>query len=170
MDLGILVLRTVVGLTLAAHGSQKLFGWFGGYGLAGTGSFLEKLGFRPGRVQAVLSGLAETGGGLLLAAGLATPLAAAAIVAVMFVAVVSVSLAKGFFAQNGGYEYPLVLAASAVAVAFAGPGALSLDSALGLFGSGAGWGFASLATGLLLGAGPLVLRRAAAPAREQKAA
>ncbi len=121
MDLGILVLRLVVGLTLAAHGSQKLFGWFGGHGLAGTGSFLEQLGFRPGRVQAALSGLAEAGGGLLLAAGFATPLAAAAIVAVMLVAVVSVNLAKGFFVQNGGYEYPLVLAASAARGRVRGP-------------------------------------------------
>src|SRR5580765_1870434 len=97
MDLGLLILRVVVGLTLAAHGSQKLFGWFGGYGLAGTGSFLEQLGFRPGRVQAFLAGAAEAGGGLLLAAGLFTPLAAAAIVAVMFVAIVSVHWPKGFF-------------------------------------------------------------------------
>ncbi len=76
MDIGMLILRLVVGFTMAAHGAQKLFGWFGGYGLAGTGGFFEKLGFRPGKLQAFLAGVAEFGGGLLLAAGLATPVAA----------------------------------------------------------------------------------------------
>ena len=73
MSIGILILRLVVGLTLAAHGTQKLFGWFGGYGLAGTGGFLEQLGFVPGRRHALFAGLAETGAGLLLALGLLTP-------------------------------------------------------------------------------------------------
>src|SRR2546423_5380191 len=86
MALGLLILRLVVGLTMAAHGSQKLFGWFGGYGLAGTGGFLEQLGFVPGRRNALFAGLAEMGGGLLLAAGLATPIAAALALSVMVVA------------------------------------------------------------------------------------
>src|SRR2546425_6048786 len=81
MSIGILILRLAIGLTLAAHGAQKLFGWFGGYGLTGTGGFLEQLGFVPGRRNALFAGLAEVGGGLLLALGLATPLAAAMIVA-----------------------------------------------------------------------------------------
>lgn len=170
MDLGLLTLRLVIGLTLVAHGSQKLFGWFGGHGIAGTGAFLESIGFRPGKVQAFLSGMAEAGGGLLLAAGLFTPLAAAAIVAVMFVAVVSVGLPKGFFVQNGGFEYPMVLAAAALAVAFTGPGALSLDHALGIGFSGASWGFAALGAGLLMGAAPLVARKAGHAAAAQKAA
>jgi putative oxidoreductase len=110
MDLGLLVLRLVVGLTLATHGAQKLFGWFGGYGLAGTGGFMEQLGFRPGRRAALMAGLSETVGGLLLALGAATPLAAALIVGVMLVATFSVHWTKGFFNRNGGYEYPLVLA------------------------------------------------------------
>lgn len=102
MDLGLLIVRLVIGITLAAHGSQKLLGWFGGGGIAGTGPFFEQLGFRPGRLHAALAGIAETGGGLLLAAGLLTPLAAAAILGVMVVAVGSVHGKKGFFLQNGG--------------------------------------------------------------------
>src|SRR6266852_5264001 len=78
MSIGLLILRLVVGLSLAAHGAQKLFGWFGGYGIAGTGQFLEQLGFRPGRVHAAQAGLAEVLGGLFLAAGFLTPAALAA--------------------------------------------------------------------------------------------
>jgi putative oxidoreductase len=170
MDLGLLILRMIVGVTLAAHGSQKLFGWFGGHGIAGTGAFLEKLGFRPGKVQAFLSGMAEAGGGLLLAAGLFTPLGAAAIIAVMLVATVSVTLSKGFFAQDGGFEYSLVLAAAALAVAFTGPGAFSIDGALGISREGASWGFAALGAGLLMGAAPLVARKAGLAAVARKAA
>jgi putative oxidoreductase len=159
MSFGLLILRLVVGLTLAAHGAQKVFGWFGGYGLAGTGQFLEQLGFRPGRVQAALAGTAELVGGLFLAAGFLTPAAAAAIVAVMLVAAVSVHIKKGFFATNGGYEYTLVLAGAALALAFTGPGAFSLDQALGISWSGDAWGLASLAAGLIGGALPLLARK-----------
>ena len=159
MNLGLLILRLVVGLSLAAHGAQKLFGWFGGYGLAGTGQFFEQLGFRPGRVQAALAGTAELVGGLFLAAGFLTPAAAAAIVAVMLVAAVSVHIKKGFFATNGGYEYTLVLGGAALALAFTGPGAFSLDQALGISWSGDAWGLASLAAGLIGGALPLVARK-----------
>src|SRR4051812_35195446 len=123
MAIGLLLLRLVIGFTLAAHGAQKLFGWFGGYGITGTAGFLGQLGFRPAKVHAALAGLAEAGGGLLLAAGLATPLAAVTIVAVMLVAVVTVHLGKGFFATSNGFEYNLVLAATALALAFTGPGA-----------------------------------------------
>src|SRR5689334_12582314 len=103
MDVGFLLLRTVVGLTLAAHGAQKLFGWFGGYGLRGTGQWMESIGFRPGWRYASLAALGEVGGGLLLALGLVTPVAAALVIAVMTVAVVTVHLSHGFFAGNGGY-------------------------------------------------------------------
>jgi putative oxidoreductase len=120
MSIGLLILRLGVGLSLAAHGAQKLFGWFGGYGLAGTGQFFEQLGFRPGRVQAARAGTAELMGGLFLAAGFLTPAAAAAAAAVMLVAAVSVHIEKGFFAHNGGYEYTLVLGGTALALAFAG--------------------------------------------------
>ena len=164
MSVGLLILRLVVGLTLAAHGAQKLFGWFGGYGLKGTGQFLEQLGFRPGRLQAALAGLSELGGGLLLVAGFLTPAGAAAAVAVMLVAVVAVHGRNGFFIQNSGYEYALALGGAALALAFTGPGALSLDSALGLRLSGAAWGAAALVAGLVGGATTIVTRRAPQPA------
>jgi putative oxidoreductase len=170
MSLGLLILRLVVGLSLAAHGAQKVFGWFGGYGLAGTGQFFEQLGFRPGRVQAALAGTAELVGGLFLAAGFLTPAAAAAVVAVMFVATVSVHIEKGFFAHNGGYEYTLVLAGAAVALAFTGPGAISLDQALGISWSGDTWGLAALAGGLIGGAVPLLARKTARPSAAPGAA
>jgi len=170
MSIGLLILRLVVGLSLAAHGAQKLFGWFGGYGLAGTGQFLEQLGFRPGRLYAAQAGIAEVAGGLFLAAGFLTPVAAAAVVAVMLVAAVSVHIEKGFFAHNGGYEYTLVLAGAAVALAFTGPGALSLDQALGISWSGDTGGVAALAAGLIGGAVPLLSRKAAGASTAQDAA
>jgi len=170
MSIGLLILRLVVGLSLAAHGAQKLFSWFGGYGLAGTGQFLEQLGFRPGRLYAAQAGIAEVAGGLFLAAGFLTPVAAAAVVAVMLVAAVSVHIEKGFFAHNGGYEYTLVLAGAAVALAFTGPGALSLDQALGISWSGDTWGVAALAAGLIGGAVPLLSRKAVGASTAQDAA
>jgi putative oxidoreductase len=102
MNVGLLLLRLTVGLTVATHGSQKLFGWFGGPGLSGTGQFFTMLGFPPGRRHAFMAGLAEVVGGLLMALGFLTPLAAAAIIAVMVVAVFTVHLSKGFFVHNGG--------------------------------------------------------------------
>src|SRR6266571_226168 len=116
MSIGLLLLRLAVGLTLAAHGAQKLFGWFGGPGLAAIGPVMEQLGFVPGRRSAFLAGLAETGGGLLLALGLLTPLAAAIVFAVMVVAGVSVHLPRGFFLTNGGYESTLILAVSGLSL------------------------------------------------------
>src|SRR6185436_17874047 len=97
MDAGLLIARLIVGLGLAAHGAQKLFGWFGGHGLAGTGGFFESMGFRPGKLFALMSGLAEFGGGLLFALGFFTPLIAAVIISNFIVAIVSAHLAKGFF-------------------------------------------------------------------------
>jgi putative oxidoreductase len=170
MDFGLFLLRLVIGGTLFAHGVQKLFGWFGGHGLAGTGAFLEQLGFRPGRVNAALSGLAEAGGGLLLAAGFLTPLGAAAVISVMLVAIVSVHGAKGFFSMSGGFEYPLVLGATAAALAFTGPGAISLDRILHIVASGNGWGLAAAGAGLLSGAAPLLTRRTAPRATKSQAA
>jgi putative oxidoreductase len=130
MDLALLIARLAVGLTLAAHGAQKLFGWFGGYGLKGTGGYFEGLGFRPGAAFAAAAGLGELAGGLLTAAGLFSPLGPALLVVVMVVAILAVHWEKGFFAQAGGLEYPLVIAASAVGLAFA-PGAYALDAVLG---------------------------------------
>lgn len=164
MGFGLLLLRVVLGLTLAAHGAQKLFGWFGGYGLDGTGGFLESIGFRPGRRNALMAGLTEAGGGLLLALGLVTPAAAASILSVMIVAAASVHLTKGFFASNGGYEYTLVLGLAALAIAFTGPGAWSLDAALGLQLNGFLWGSVALVAGVAGGLTLLASRRPAAAA------
>src|SRR3954469_2032260 len=145
MDLALFVLRVVVGGLFAAHGAQKLFGAFGGHGIAGTGQFFENLGLRPGERHARLAGLGEFGGGLLLVFGLLTPLGAAAIIGVMTVAILTVHGTKGWQNTEGGYEYNLVLATAAFALAAAGPGAWSLDNAFGLDMSGAGWGIAALA-------------------------
>ena len=172
MDIGLLLLRLVVGTTLAAHGAQKLFGWFGGPGLAGAGAGLESLGFTPGRRHALMAGLVETGGGLLLAIGLATPLAAAIVASVMIVAAVSAHLPRGFFAQNGGFEYTLVLGTSGLVLAFTGPGTISADALLGWQVAGTQWGAAALAIAVIGAAGQLAQRRtapssahAASPAR-----
>src|SRR5262245_39241893 len=162
MDLGFLVLRLVVGLTFVAHGTQKLFGWFGGYGLAGTGAFLEQLGFRPGKRAALFAGLSEAAGGLLLALGAATPVAAALLIGVMLVAVVSVHLQKGFFVSAGGYEYNLVLATVAFAFSSAGPGRDSLDAFFGQVHAGLVYGLGSLLVGSL-GAGLELALRHRAP-------
>jgi putative oxidoreductase len=132
VDIVFLIVRLVVGLGFAAHGAQKLFGWFGGYGLAGTGGFFEGLGFRPGRFFAAGAGLGEFGGGLLLALGLGGPIGPALMIMVMTVAIIVVHLPKGFFAQDGGYELPLIYAAVALTFAFVGFGAYSLDRALNL--------------------------------------
>ena len=160
MDLGLVILRSVVGLTLAAHGVQKLFGWFGGYGLDGTGQFMETLGFHPGRRHAALAGLTETGGGVLLALGLLTPLGAALSASVMLVATITVHLKAGFFAAGGGYEYNLVLAAAALSVAFSGPGAFSLDALLGYSFSGTLWGIGAIAVAVVGAVAQLAQRQA----------
>src|SRR5881628_2018651 len=101
MDTALLIGRLFFGLGIAAHGAQKLFGWFGGYGLAGTGGFFEQLGFRPGRVFAALAGLAEWGGGILLAFGFFEPAGAALVLSVMIVAIVTVHLPNGVLTPNG---------------------------------------------------------------------
>jgi putative oxidoreductase len=159
MEPGLLTLRVVFGLALAAHSSQKLFGWFGGPGIGGTAQMMEQLGFRPPRLQAVVAGLVEGGSGLALAAGLLSPLAAGAAISIMFVATMTVHLPKGFFNQNGGFEYPLALATGALAVALMGPGAISADAELGIDWSGPLWGVAALAIGLVGGGLQLMGRR-----------
>jgi putative oxidoreductase len=131
-DTGILLLRVVVGAVMAAHGSQKLFGWFGGYGLKGTGGFFEQLGFRPGVAFAAAAGLSEFLGGLLLIIGLFTPLGAAAVLGAMIVASVSVHLKSGFFATNNGIELPFLYGLVSLGLIFIGAGQYSLDAELGL--------------------------------------
>jgi putative oxidoreductase len=132
MDAGLLIVRMVAGLVMAAHGAQKTFGWFGGYGLAGTGGFMESLGFRPGRFFAAAAAGTEIAGGLLLALGFLGPLGPALIISVMIVAIATVHWANGLFAANNGYELPLLNATTAAAIALIGNGAYSLDALLGL--------------------------------------
>ncbi|MEZ3178133.1 DoxX family membrane protein [Streptomyces pimonensis] len=129
-DLGLLLLRLGTGGVLAAHGAQKLFGWFGGGGLEGTGQFMESIGYAPGRASATAAGLAEAGGGVLLALGLATPAAGAAAAGAMAGAS-AVHTPNGFFNQEGGFEYAASLGLTAAGLAVTGPGRLSLDHALG---------------------------------------
>ena len=142
MTLGLLILRLVMGLTLASHGAQKLFGWFGGPGPAGTRAMFAKLGFRWPMAMALMAGVSEFGGGVLFAAGLLTPFAALAITVVMLNAFAMVHRPNGFFVTSGGYEYNLTIGAIAVAVAATGAGRASLDHALGIAGSLSGfwWG------------------------------
>ncbi|GAA2022920.1 DoxX family membrane protein [Pseudokineococcus marinus] len=129
-DLGLLALRAGVGGTLFAHGAQKLFGWFGGYGLEATGGAMESMGFAPGKRSALMAGLGEAGGGAALALGLATPAAGAAAAATMTTAG-TVHGPAGFWVTDGGFEYNAVLATVGSALAVAGPGRYSLDHALG---------------------------------------
>jgi putative oxidoreductase len=129
---GLLVGRLVLGLAMAGHGSQKLFGWFGGYGLTGTGGYLEQLGFRPGRVYAAAAAGTEVVSGLLVALGLLGPVGPALMLSVMVVAAVTVHWKGGFFSQTNGIELPMLYATGAVGLALAGPGRFSLDAVLGL--------------------------------------
>lgn len=123
-DLGLLVLRVGTGAVLAAHGSQKLFGWFGGGGIEATTAGMEAMGFHPPRHSAVAAGLGEVGSGVLLALGLATPAAGAAAAGAMSAAV-AVHAPAGFFATGGGYEYPAFLGFTAAAIGLTGPGRYS---------------------------------------------
>jgi putative oxidoreductase len=166
MSYGLLLLRVVGGLTISAHGAQKLFGWFGGHGVRGTAGFFENLGFRPPVLLAALAGLGEIGG-VLFAAGFLTPLAALGITIVMFNAIAVVHWPKGFFNGNGGFEFPLSLATIAIAVAATGPGRFSIDRAIGWDDniSGVWWGVGVLGAAVVISFLTLTLgrRRATLP-------
>ena len=159
MNLGLFVLRIVVGGLFIGHGTQKLFGWFNGYGVEGTAGFLSNLGYRPPKHMAMLAGAAEAGGGLLLVLGLFTPLGAAAIIGVMVNAMIAVHAQKGVWNQDGGVELPLVYCAAAAALAFVGPGSFSIDDVVfGTF-SGLMYGFLAVAMGIIVGVTVSGLRR-----------
>ena len=158
VDLGLLLVRIVVGALLAAHGLQKLTGWFGGPGLAGNTGFLEGLGYRRPRQMAWLHGVGETAAGVLVVLGLLTPLASATIIAVMLNAAIAVHAPNGLWVQQGGYEYPLVLTAVAAGLALTGPGSIALDAWAGWEPNGP-WGIAGIAFGILAGTAALATRR-----------
>jgi putative oxidoreductase len=159
MPEGLFIIRAIIGGLLVAHGTQKLFGWYGGYGLDGTGGFFESVGHKPGRTMAMVAGISEAGGGLLLLLGLFTPLGSAAIIGTMIVASVSVHKDNGLWATNGGYELPLINATVAAGLAFTGAGAWSLDSALDTPWN-RGWGVGLLAVCIaFLAAGAVLARR-----------
>lgn len=132
MNAALLFVRLVIGLGMAAHGSQKLFGWFGSGGIKEVGAFFETIGFRPGNVFALLAGLCEFSGGLLLALGFLNPIGSALMISVMLTAILTFHRGHGFFTTNNGSELPLLYISGAVAIAFTGPGQYSLDHLLGL--------------------------------------
>ena len=165
MDIALLALRLVVGVAFAAHGAQKLFGAFGGPGIRGTAGMFEQIGLRPGRLHAWASGLAECAGGVLIAVGLLTPFAAAALIAVMTAAVLTVHVRNGFFNTSNGFEYNLVLVAAVFALAGVGAGDWSLDNAFGLDLNGAAWALGALGVGILGGLGAILSARLAAHPR-----
>jgi putative oxidoreductase len=159
MSVGLLILRLVVGLGLAAHGAQKLFGWFGGYGWKGTGGYMESFGLRPGPLFAFAAGAAELTGGLALGTGLLTPVAATLVASTMLVAARTDHAGKGLWIYNGGFEYVLTNAAVVIGFAFAGAGEWSLDHAIGWDVAGTWWGIGASVAAVLGGAGVLTLRR-----------
>lgn len=157
MRIGLAALRIVVGTLFMGHGLQKLKGWFGGHGLKATGESFESMGLRPGRAHATAAGLAETVGGGLLCTGLLTPAGCSMVTGSMAVAIHKVHAKNGVWVSEGGFEYNLVLAAAAFALAAEGPGAISLDERLGLRLAGLPAALAELALALV-GAAAVVAR------------
>jgi putative oxidoreductase len=147
MKVGRLLLRAAVGGFFIGHGTQKLFGWFGGQGLKTQAEQFDSMGLKPGIAHATAAGAAEALGGAGVLLGYRTPLASAGIVSVMLTAINRVHLKNGPWAHKGGYEYNVVLAAAAVALAESGPGGVSLDALRGKEKSGAKWGWFSLLAG-----------------------
>ena len=162
-DLGLLIIRVVFGLIFAAHGAQKLFGWFGGYGIAGTSGWLESTGYRPGRFFATALGLTEFIAGLLLALGFLGPVGPALIIAVMIVAMVTVHWKNAFFVSTNGIEHPLMFTVAAIGLALTGPGRYSVDYQQGwLRWETPGITWVILAIGVIAGLANLAFRRPAA--------
>jgi putative oxidoreductase len=132
LGLGLLLLRLVAGLTIAAHGAQKLFGWFGGPGFSGAKGMQERMGLKPPVLWASLVILGELGGGLSLALGLLTPLGAAGVLGAMVMAIVKAHWKNGFWNSKRGLEFPLQLLGAAVTIGFTGPGSYALDALFGI--------------------------------------
>lgn len=158
IDFALLGIRAVIGVLVIGHGFGNLLGWLGGFGLDGTAEVFERLGFRPGRLWSAVAGLTELGAGALLAAGLATPLGAAALIGLMIVTIFTAHRGKGPWYFNGGWEYNLTLLTVAAALAFAGPGRFSVDHAVGFEPGTIGWGIAAVAVGVGTGGASLALR------------
>ena len=169
MSVGKLAARALIGGLFIGHGTQKLAGWFGGPGLEGTQGMMTALNMHPAKRNALAAGVTETAGGTLLAAGLATPLASAALIGTMVTAIRKVHLANGPWAANGGWEYNAVLIAAATVLAEAGPGPVSLDHAFGTERSGPAWGLGALALGFATSYAVVELGRRNAPATEPAA-
>ncbi len=164
MSIAFLIVRLILGLSFMAHGTQKLFGWFGGGGITGTGDFFEGLGYRPGKAFAAMAAFGETLGGFLTLFGIGGALGPVLIVIVMLVAIGSVHIHKGFFVTNGGWELNAAYIAAAIAVAFAGNGIYSIDGYLGLqFLTGPVQVSYAFAAAVIVAALNLATRRRAAP-------
>jgi putative oxidoreductase len=164
LSIGLLLVRLVLGLLMAAHGTQKLLGWFGGYGIAGTAGFFEQLGFRPGRFFATTAAVSEIVSGVLMALGLFGPVGPALMVSVMIVAAVSVHWQHGIFATSNGIELTLLYAAGAFALALTGPGRFSLDAVLQLeWLSAPTFAAVALGIGIVGGIANLAARRVPEP-------
>jgi len=153
MSVGRVLLRTTVGGLFIGHGTQKLFGWFDGYGIDNTAQMFGSLGLRPAKAHAVAAGLAESGGGAALVLGAGTPFASSVLISTMLTAIRTVHGRNGPWVTSQGWEYNAVLIAAAVAVADAGPGRPSVDAALGNELEGPGWALLALALGVLGAAG-----------------
>jgi putative oxidoreductase len=166
MELALLVLRVVIGLLFIGHGTQKLFGWWGGYGIAGTAGFMESLNLRPGRLHAITAGVAETAGGLLIALGLVTPVGSALITAVMVTAIITVHFKNGLWNPDGGYEFLLTVVAAAFALSGVGPGEWSLDNAFNIDMASTGWALIAAGAGLVGGIAAVLQGRAASRAAQ----
>jgi putative oxidoreductase len=162
MDLALLVLRLVVGLLFVGHGAQKLFGAFGGGGLEGTAGMFDNISLRPGWLHARAAGTAEFLGGVLIALGLFTPFAAAALIAVMTAAIITVHARNGIWNTNQGYEFNLVLIAAVFALAGIGAGSWSLDNAFSFDLHGVIWALGALAAGIIGGVGTVLSGRSSA--------
>jgi putative oxidoreductase len=159
MNIGRLTARVLIGGLFVGHGTQKLFGWFGGPGLEGTEAMMGSLDMRPTKPNAIAAGLSEAAGGALLVAGAATPLAASSLIGTMITAIRKVHQPHGIWAAQGGWEYNAVLIASLMALIDGGPGDVSVDAALGRDHWGPGWALGGLAAGALASTAAITLGR-----------